>query len=204
MRQSLNESFVRSMLGGIRRCPDCILWTEDNAPINSAIKCNSPLLVAIIAKPSPIYTGPFRNDHITTAETCSVCLPICLSAYLSVCLSVCLPLCLSASLFASLSVCLYFCVPLCLSKSRCVCSSVYLPLFLSAFMSVYLSVCLPVCLSAYTHTQRHNALPASLPASSLSGYLSHFLPVIFVPYNIISVFSSVCLSHFALCLSPSQ
>ena len=65
----------------------------------------------------------YKKVHFLALEpVCkSVCLHVCLSAYLSVCMSVCLHACLSASLFVCKSFCLHVCLSGCLdvSMSRC-------------------------------------------------------------------------------------
>ena len=90
----------------------------------------------------------------------AVCLPACLSVYLSICLTVYIymfvSICLSVYLFVCLTVCLSNCLSVnlfvCLSVCLSICLSVYLYVCLSACLSIQfvcLSVCLSICLSVY-------------------------------------------------------
>ena len=71
----------------------------------------------------------------------SICLPVYLSVYLSICLSICLSFYLSVFLAICLSSYLSFYLSAFLS--------IYLSIYLSFYLSIYLSVYLSVCLSIY-------------------------------------------------------
>src|SRR6218665_1270851 len=81
-----------------------------------------------------------------------ICLYVCLSAYMSVCLSVCLLICVSAYLSVCLSACLPSCMFVCISGCLHICLSAYLSfchLSLSSFLSAYLPACLPIPVCLY-------------------------------------------------------
>ena len=105
-----------------------------------SIRLNVARLVPICLSASLPLLCACKSVCLAVLAICHLSVPICLSAYLSVCLSDCLPICLSAYLNVCLSVCAYLSAPICLSA--------YLSAYLTACLSVcaYLSVCLSDCL----------------------------------------------------------
>ena len=100
----------------------------------------SPCLLFLCELDSPSACFSFSYRPLSVC----LCLYVCQSRRLSVCLSLrlfCLCQSVCLFLFVSLSVCLSVCLPTCLS--------VYLPACLPACLSVCLSVCLSLSLSVY-------------------------------------------------------
>jgi hypothetical protein len=82
----------------------------------------------------------------------SVCIFVCMSVFLYVCLSFCLSVwlydCLSVYFSVSHSVSLSVCLSLCLPVYLCLCLSIFLSVCLSVCLSIYMCVCLSIFLSA--------------------------------------------------------
>ena len=100
-------------------------------PLSSFIICQS-VFICLLYLPVTHTSG-----RVASCLSVFLCLIVCLSTYLSVCLSVCLCqsvyLCLSFSVSVSLSVCLSVCLCLFVCLSACL-AIYYVYLFLTAFL----------------------------------------------------------------------
>jgi hypothetical protein len=126
----------------------------------------------------------------------SFCLSVCLSGYFSICPSICLSVRLSIYLCTYLSLCLYAYLFVCLSVCLFICQyvSVFcLPVSLSIYLFVSLSISLSVWLSISLSTSLFVCLPVCLWVC-LSVYLSTCLPVCLC----------VCQLAFHLKITPSK
>jgi hypothetical protein len=115
----------------------------------------------------------------------SVCLPFCLSAFLSVCLSACLPVCLS--------VCLSVCTPMCLSNFISVHN---LSFSLNVHSSVFVSTCHPIYLSV--HLSIHTFI-RSFVSHLIYVFMCECIPCLAINLSICDrqfVSLSVCPSNF--------